>query len=60
MKKPIVLILPLLMVPFLSACEENIYTVAFDTDGGTTINKQIITEIIIAVRTIKVNVKTIK
>ena len=34
----------LLMVPFLSACEENIYTVAFDTDGGTTINKQIITE----------------
>ena len=44
MKKPIVLILPLLIAPFLSACEPKVYTVIFDVDGGSAINNQEVQE----------------
>ena len=40
MKKPIVLIIPLLAASFLSACEQKVYKVTFDTDGGSTIAEQ--------------------
>ena len=40
MKKPIVLIIPLLAASFLSACEQKVYKVTFDTDGGSTITEQ--------------------
>ena len=40
MKKPIVLIIPMLAVSFLSACEQKVYKVTFDTDGGSIISEQ--------------------
>ena len=40
MKKPIVLILPLLAIPFLNACEGKVFTVTFDVDGGSQIDNQ--------------------